>query len=370
MLTLLDPLFKDLSDGICVSDGHGNILYLNPAAQRMLDSNGMGGPQRICELLCSRLSTEENGECASKCPLRQVGSPEKSVTFQGKHGPAVAFEWKDANFKRVEHWKNLRVRCLKMPTTLFGSGQPENHFTLIEDATAELDLERHKEDWRNMVAHDLRTPLSVVYGVSKALGELPLGSAITEREAALIEMSARNCKRMGELLDLFLDVAKLEAGAMPIEPSDFPVLRVVEKCMEEQAFSARSRRIAVDMSVPPELIVRADFELLFRAIENVLNNALKFTPEEGRVTISAVGDPQLKRATLRVKDTGPGISPEELPFIFDRFHQARARQQGRIKGFGLGLTFCREALKAMGGDIEARSTLGSGSEFIIRLPLP
>jgi two-component system sensor histidine kinase ResE len=282
----------------------------------------------------------------------------------------VAFEWKDDNFKRVERWKNLRVRCLKMPTPLFGSDGMEHHFTLIEDATAELELERHKEDWRNMIAHDLRTPLSVVYGASKVLGEIPVGGVITQREADLIEMSARNCSRMGELLDMFLDVAKLEAGSMSIALGALPLRGIVQKGIEEQAFNARSRRINVDASVPEVLTVRADADLLFRVIQNVLSNALKFTPEDGRVTITAASDEGGKNVTLRVKDTGQGIPPEELPFIFDRFYQARARQQGRIKGFGLGLTFCLEALKTMGGGIEAQSTPGEGSEFIIRLPSP
>lgn len=369
MGTVMDPLFHDLSDGVCVSDVEGNILYLNPAAQRMLETHRLGEPQRICEILCARMAAQNGGSCAAQCPLRQSGSPQASVTFQGQHGPAVSFEWKGDNFKKVERWKNLRVRCLKMPTDLLGPMEMEKHFTLIEDATAAMELERHKEDWRNMIVHDLRTPLSIIHGVSKALGEVSVGSVLAQKEADLIEMSARNCQRMAELLDLFLDVAKLEAGAMPLRLEDMSLLAVVGKCLEEQALAARLRRIQIEVLIPQDLAVRADAGLLFRVIQNVLNNAFKFTPEQGRVTITAAADVGQKTAILRVKDTGPGIAAEELPFIFDRFYQARARQEGRIKGFGLGLTFCREALGAMGGGIEARSRAGQGSEFAIRLPL-
>lgn len=369
MGTIMDSLFHDLSDGVCVSDGKGNVLYLNPAAQRMLETHRLGQPQRICELLCARIAAEDGGSCAAHCPLRQAGSSQAAVTFQGKHGPDVSFEWKNDDFKKVERWKNLRVRCLKMPTALLGPLEMDKHLTLIEDATAELELERHKEDWRNMIVHDLRTPLSIIHGVSKALGEMPVGAALTRKEADLIQMSSRNCQRMAELLDLFLDVAKLEAGAMPLKLEETPLLAVIGKCLEEQSLGAQSRRIKVELSVPQDLAVRADAALLFRVLQNVLNNAFKFTPEGGQVTIRAQAEPDQKTAILRLKDTGPGIPAEELPFIFDRFYQARARQEGRIKGFGLGLTFCREALFAMGGGIEAESSPGNGSVFIIRLPL-
>jgi signal transduction histidine kinase len=121
------------------------------------------------------------------------------------------------------------------------------------------------------------------------------------------------------------------------------------------------------LTVPDDIFVEADSELLSRVVQNVLDNAVKFTPSDGRIELLASVDGE--QAELSIKDTGPGLAPEELPLLFDRYHQARARRAGKIQGTGLGLTFCREALKLMQGSIAVGSKLGEGTVFTIRLPL-
>ena len=130
--------------------------------------------------------------------------------------------------------------------------------------------------------------------------------------------------------------------------------------------AARAKKITLCFGVPEDLAAFADPKLLFRILQNLINNAVKFTPEGGRVEVQACGSGEMVEVVVR--DTGPGISALDAPFIFDRFYQARARREGRLQGNGLGLTFCREALAAMGGAIELRSRPGCGAEFAFHLP--
>ncbi len=144
---------------------------------------------------------------------------------------------------------------------------------------------------------------------------------------------------------------------------------ITRRCVEEQSPFVQERRIALVVDVPLGLRVLADAELLSRVVQNLLNNALKFTPKGGRVGLEArTGD--WGDVLLSVADTGPGIAADELPHLFDPYHQAKARRARKIKGTGLGLAFCQRAATAMNGDIRVKSTPGSGSRFVIRLPAP
>lgn len=365
----LDPLFDELTDGICISDGDGNILYMNPAAKRMMDvPEPAKETLNTCQLLCGRLFASGSEACAAHCALRDRGSAQKSVTFAGRHGPRSSFEWKNFNIRRFDRWGHLRVRCLKGSGRLLGLGDEDRHFTLIEDASVEMEFSRRKEDWRLMVAHDLRSPLTNVQATLLLLQEMAAGEPLGAKEKELLAGSLRSCQRITELLDLFLDIAKLDSGVMPVDKKDAALHSLVRKAVDEQAAAAGAKKIKIEIEIGNEILVRVDPELAYRVVQNILNNAIKFTPEGGRVTLRAAPAAEGMTA-LSITDTGPGIAPDDLPLIFDRFYQARARREGKIQGNGLGLTFCREALGAMGGSIEVRSQPGAGSTFIVQLPV-
>jgi signal transduction histidine kinase len=228
--------------------------------------------------------------------------------------------------------------------------------------------EKEREDWRSMIAHDLRGPLCSIYGVLETMRHRIDRGGPPERDREMISIGLRNCLRMTALLDLYLDVSKFDAGRMPVEIEKLDFSSIARRCAEEQSLLARERRIALAVDVPDGLSVLADAELLPRVILNLLGNALKFTPEGGRVRLSARGGGN--GVELSLDDTGPGIAAEELPRLFDRYHQAKAKREGKVRGTGLGLAFCRLALTAMKGDIRVESKPGEGSRFIVRLPSP
>lgn len=365
--TTMAPLFQELSDGICAADSQGRILYLNRAAERLLGvpmSRAVGGS--LCELLCGRLNSP-GGECASRCPLRDPDGERKSVTFTGRYSQETYFRWQDAGIRRAEKRKDIRVMCLRMPGELDSSGKQE-HFVVIEDVSAEMELERQREDWRSMIAHDLRVPLTNIFGALRSLqDDGPLPEDLKE----MVDIGARSCTRMMEMIDLYLDVARFDAGLMPIRLSVVELAPLLRRCVDEQGPLVRQKRIEVSLEIPSGLRAQADPELLCRAVHNVLNNALKFAPPEGRVAVAAEpASPTSVRLTIR--DSGPGVPFEEIPKLFDRYQQAQTRRRGKGGGTGLGLAFCRQALEAMGGAISADSPPppGWGASFTLLLSRP
>ncbi len=360
-LSAVYSLFDHLTDGFCLADADGDVLYMNDAAKRLLE---LSGPQRhlpnLCRLLCERLQI--NGGCAGPtCPLRDPKDPAQAVTFVGRHGPRASFNWRDDRVHRADRFRDLRVRCLRAKLPLTGRSEDEVHVVLIEDASHEMELKRHRADWRSMIAHDLRAPLSGIFGALRLLEEVH-----SSEDPDLVGLALRNCRRMMELLDLYLDVAQLDAAMMPVKLEDVELAGVAGDAVDEQRAAASAAGVLLELDVASALAARADRVLLGRVVGNLLNNAIKYNVKGGRVTVSAAKDDQ--GVALTVKDTGRGIAEVDLPHIFDRFYQAEARRAGRIKGNGLGLTFCKEALGLMSGEIGVASRIGEGSEFIVRLP--
>ncbi|MBI5247617.1 MAG: hypothetical protein HY923_10580 [Elusimicrobia bacterium] len=342
-------LFEELTDGICITDAGGTPLYLNSAAARMLEQGAGAHDTSICEQLCGRF-VSGNSEYPSACPLKVPGSTEKTALNMGRC-----------------RGMDLRVRCVRLATALFDSWEIEKHFTIIEDATAEMAAERLKEDWRNMIAHDLANPLTTIYGALKTLEEIPPGQPLEEGEINLIRMCTRTSQRMNETLTLFLQVARLDSGLMPTRPEILELLPLIRECVQEQAIAAADKSISIDLVLPESLRVRADRNLLVRVLQNLMSNAIKFTPGKGRITVSATTESDGGVVAVGIRDNGPGIASEDLPFMFDRFHQVRGKGDTLIRGNGLGLAFCKQAMKAMGGDIRVESALRFGTEFRVRL---
>ena len=160
-------VFDRLADGICMTS-QGRILYVNDAAEKLLRTTReqcVGGS--LCELLCRHMSTSSCGDCAAHCVLREPEGAEKAVAFDGRYCRR-AFDWHEFKIDRFDVVRDLRVRCLK--TVSWPDAElPDVHLTIIENVSAQAALEREREDWRSMIAHDLRSPLTGVYGVLRTL---------------------------------------------------------------------------------------------------------------------------------------------------------------------------------------------------------
>ena len=222
---------------------------------------------------------------------------------------------------------------------------------------------KQREDVVSIVSHDLRNPLGVALAAADLLLDLPLDEEKRRRQAEIIRRSG---KRMQRLIEDLLDVARIEAGALVVRPSREelrPILDEVADLFADQAES-RSIRLAVD-GADEGVEARVDRDRITQALANLLDNALRLTPEGGAVTVSVAVVDDGEHVDISVADTGPGIEPEQIERLFDRFQQGEGRDTGAA---GLGLTIVQGVATAHAGEVIVDSEPGVGCVFTLRLP--
>jgi PAS domain S-box-containing protein len=220
---------------------------------------------------------------------------------------------------------------------------------------------RQREDVVSIVSHDLRNPLGVTLAAADLLLDLPLDEHQRRRQAEII---ARSGKRMLRLIEDLLDVARIEAGALIVRPSREDLTPILEEARKVFADQAAERSIGLGIA-PAEGKPRArvDRDRILQALTNLLDNAIRLTPEGGQVTLAVSEDSD--HVLVSVSDTGPGIAPELLGRLFDRFSQLDGRSGGAA---GLGLAIVKGVAVAHHGDVIVESEVGRGSTFSLRLP--
>ncbi len=223
---------------------------------------------------------------------------------------------------------------------------------------------RAREDLLAIVSHDLKNPLGVVQLASALLLRGRPGAPRDEsvhKQAGRIQAAA---ERMSRLISDLLDWGRIEAGGLPLEPSVLGAGVLVSEALESVRPLAEERRLQVVAELPEEsLRVHCDRTRVLQVLGNLLGNALKFTPEGGRLTVGA--RPRGHEVCFQVEDTGQGIPPEQLAYVFDRYWQAK---DATSRGTGLGLAIAKGIVEAHGGRIWAESRLGLGSTFRFTLP--
>jgi len=212
-----------------------------------------------------------------------------------------------------------------------------------------------------VVAHDLRNPLGAVRMCASVLADQ--GAADVRELAGVILDSV---ELMSRIIRDLLDVSAIEAGRLAVEPARVPVAGVLDTAAQLAAPLAGEQGVALAVLPPvPGLAVLGDAARLQQALGNLLGNAIKFTPRGGRVTLGASPAEDGRMVRFDVADTGPGIPPEHLPYVFDRFWQVRAMRRG---GAGLGLAIVKGIAEAHSGAAGVESTSGAGSRFWLTVP--
>lgn len=231
----------------------------------------------------------------------------------------------------------------------------------LQQSNAELRrLQELRDNLTQMIVHDLRSPLTAVFGTYELLKDD--ADNLSKESRTMLEFSRRAMDEILSMINSLLDVSKIEAGELQLNRSDCDLVALAREAANVLAGARGDRRVLIEPESEP-LPLSVDRDLIFRVLQNLLGNAIKFTRANGEIRMRLARHDGWAR--ISVVDNGPGIPPEYHQRIFEKFGQVRTHQR---MGTGLGLTFCRLAVEAHGGAIGVDSEVGKGSTFWFELP--
>ena len=235
----------------------------------------------------------------------------------------------------------------------------------LEDQLARLKrLEELRDNLVHMIVHDLRSPLTAITAYFELI-KLDAGDKLDAELGESVDEARRVAMEMSEMVSDLLDVSRLEAGAMPLEPAEADLGALAAEAVATSG--AAAHRVRLDFAPPPQpMRTVCDCGVIRRVIANLVANAIKFTPEGGEVQVRVAADGD--GVQVAVTDTGPGIPAEYHEKIFEKFGQVETAGRRLHRSTGLGLTFCKLAVEAHGGGIGVDSVVGKGSTFWFTLP--
>lgn len=242
-------------------------------------------------------------------------------------------------------------------------GDVSGALIIAEDQTERLTLERTRQEFLSNVSHELRTPLSSV----KLMLETLVAGGDNDARALFLPQALSEIDRLVTLVARFLEQARAESGLPNPHIEEVDLDTLAQTVVQPFAHQAAAKHVALEVRAHRPVIVEADEQQLSQIFVNLIDNALRFTPEGGSVTVDV--DVEDGFAKIVIADTGIGIPHKDLPFIFERFFVAdRSRARG-ISGAGLGLSIVKQIVDTHGGTIDVNSVLDAGTQFTIRIPM-
>jgi PAS domain S-box-containing protein len=324
-----------LHDGVIVLDPHDRIVDLNPAARQMLN---LGSGELVGALASTVLKPPE---LLTQCAAPGHDAEEIPVTSGD-----------------VQRW--LQASILPLATD---RRQVTGQILIVHDVTRERAAERLRQDLTYITVHDLRNPLNVVFASLGLMADAP-SEAIDPSLQPYLRLAEHGCQRAIDLVNSILQVSQLESGKMPLKRQPIPPAELIAEVAQGMSLLAAEGQLTLTVDLPPALPAAwVDAALLRRVLENLLGNAVKFTPHGGLVRVSA--QPDQDALHILVSDTGPGIPPEMTGRLFQKF----CTGVGKKRGSGLGLAFCKLAVEAHGGRIWIESNSGQGTIVHVAMPL-
>jgi two-component system phosphate regulon sensor histidine kinase PhoR len=240
--------------------------------------------------------------------------------------------------------------------------------TILHDLTRVREISQMKSDFVSKASHELRTPLSSIRAYVEMLVDGEADDETARQEFYRIIQGETD--RLGRLIDNMLNISRIEAGIVQIEREHVDIKALIDRALGSLEPQAREKQITLIQKVADvDLSVEGDADMLYQVVLNLASNAVKYTPEGGRVTVAADSDNLTRCVLLSVSDTGLGIPPDALPRLFDKFY--RVENYKRVaKGTGLGLSLCKHIVETLHhGQIGVESDLGMGSKFWVTIPM-
>ena len=331
----IETILLHMTDGVIAFNMEGKIIHINTAAMNLL-----------------KLEQKDNSFEKIFNKLKLNINLEKIIYLE--------------NWTSSEHRLTIEDKCVNL---FFVPFQDENNrqaglIVVIQDITEHVKLDNMRKEFVADVSHELKTPITSIMGYADTLLEGEYDKDTQQKFLGVISSEAR---RMARLVTDLLTLSKYDSKKVKLEETEFDLGELTKKCQERLKFEIEKKHQNVECfvtaNVPP---VSADKYGIERVVLNILSNAIKYTPENGKIKIY-VGF-VYNDAYIKIIDNGIGISEQDLTIIFDRFYRADKARTREMGGTGLGLSIAKEILDQNKGSIDIRSELGKGTEVIIRIP--
>lgn len=337
----LSSILNSMTDGVFTVDEHGKILITNPPVRKMLYHLRHG-------------EAEANGEA--------IGLPEPLIPLYQN----VLREGKEQSGDVSANGRTWSVAITPLYRELSEKNQGvRGAVAVLRDVTEERKLDKLRNDFVANISHELRTPIAMLQGYSEAIIDNVVQTQ--EEQKALVRIIHDESLRMGKLVNELLDLARMESGQLKLQLQKVNIVELCEHVLNKFERMAEESNLLLELvKETPIPAIQADEDRLEQVFTNLVDNALRHTPDGGKVTLRMQA---LEHEVLiEVEDTGVGIPTEDLPFVFERFYKTdKARTRGKA-GTGLGLAIVKNIIEAHGGMITAKSQVGKGTTFSVVLP--
>lgn len=357
----LQVILDSLREAIVLVDAEGVIALANPQVETLLGIK----PERLARRKVFDALTDPALRLSEKLGFEQ----EK---LQGLVRALQAGSWEVSEPRQEYQLFETQTRFLQRNTApVYDSvGKTIGMLLVFTDVTEERELRQSQEQLSSMIVHDLRGPLTAVNASIKLMQDLAkpedaLGRVILQTT----EVSNRAIRKLLNLVNSLLDISKMESGVISLDTEPTRMWDVAEAVIAELTPLADEMEVHLKNAIAPKLsLAEFDGEKIERVLYNLVDNAIKFTPTNGIVTVAAAPLESSPFLRIEVRDTGPGVPDEYKTRLFDRYQMMEGRR-GRRPGTGLGLTFCKLAVEAHGGQIWIEDNPSGGSVFVFTLPL-
>jgi two-component system phosphate regulon sensor histidine kinase PhoR len=342
----LQTILKGMLEGVLVVDGRGRILMINDALRNLLSLSS---------------------DVADKMPLEVIRNAELEGAIRKalQEGESIALE---LNLNK-SGGKTVEVNVVGILPSSKWVGQEDEGIrgaiAVFHDITRLKELEKVRQDFVANVSHELRTPLTTIKGYAETLLEGALKEEVAFR---FVQVIKRHTDRLTKIVEDLLMLSKIESKEFQLKIEVISLRDLIDDVIDFVREAAERKKISISRNeILSFLIMEADRNYLEQVLTNLLDNAIKYTPEGGKVTISAIEKDQ-REIQFSIQDNGIGIPTEDLPRIFERFYRVDKGRSQELGGTGLGLSIVKHLVQAHGGRVWVNSQLEKGSTFYFTLP--
>ena len=341
----LDAVLGGMSEGVLAVDDRQRIRFVNPAARRLFRIE----PEDVGRLV-AELVRNPQIQMAVEATLAGRGAYRAELTMPGR-----------------DPLSPDRARIVSVHGTPLPGHPPSGAVLVVHDVTDLRRLERMRQDFVANASHELKTPLAAIKVNTETLLDWALHDDAVNSN--LLRQIDEQADRLDALVQDMLSLARLESGQEPFRMEPLAIRPLIEECVADQLVRARAHRLdfRAELGLMGESVrVRAAKEAIRQILNNLLDNAIKYTPEGGSIRL--VGRADDARVTIEVADTGVGIPREDIPRIFERFYRVDKGRSRALGGTGLGLSIVKHLVQTLGGEVAVESRLGAGTTFTVRIP--